>query len=245
MIQAQAAPRPSSLVYAALGLSALSLTEVVEGQVQVQDVDAGLAKHAGESRAGVLAHETLHHVRAQAARFSDACDLELRVGWANLRVEAAARGGNHSRRHLLRRGARVLFEHLVQRVPDVVDELAVGRAEVGAARVGSVVAPGAGIRRSGMEVARLGEALADQLRADYLPAAHDEAAIGLPGEGSLRDYIDRERIDDAGHHRQRYHHRDRGKQRAHVSLPYARCRAATSKSIALMPMNGMSTPPRP
>ena len=48
-----------------------------------------------------------------------------------------------------------------------------------------------------MEVARAGEALADDGGTDDLPVADDELAVGLVAHGELRDSGDDQRIDDA------------------------------------------------
>jgi len=58
------------------------------------------------------------------------------------------------------------------------------------------------------------EALGDQLGADYLAVALDQAAIGLVREGHLSDPGNHEWIDESRQQRERYEHDQGGTQMA-------------------------------
>ena len=70
------------------------VTSGVERQIQLEHVDARLAEHAERAAFGVLADERRDLGRGQAARSSDARDLILGRGDADVRIEAAARRGD-------------------------------------------------------------------------------------------------------------------------------------------------------
>src|SRR5262245_26212288 len=97
-----------------------------------------------------------------------------------------------------------------------------------------------------MEILVAGELLPDQRRSDHLATLLDHAALRLVGENSARNARHHERVDEAGDDGQRDHQHDCGTDFfKHGSSPHARCKAVTKRSIALMPMNGMMTPPTP
>src|SRR5262249_15997762 len=100
--------------------------------------------------------------------------------------------------------------------------------------------------RPAVEILVAGEFLSDQRRADDLAVLLDHAALRLVRKDDAGNARHHEGINEAGDDGQRYDQYDR---RAdffqHGCSPQARCRAVTKRSMALMPMNGMMTPPTP
>src|SRR5262245_45606651 len=97
-----------------------------------------------------------------------------------------------------------------------------------------------------MEILVAGELLPDQRRSDDLAVLLDQAPLRLIGENSAGNARHDERIDETGDDGQRDDQHDRGADFfQHNFPPHARCKAVTTRSIALMPMNGMMTPPTP
>ena len=92
-----------------------------------------------------------------------------------------------------------------------------------------------------MEVARACEDLADQPRADGLAVSLDEPAVRTVGEGDLRDACDDQRVDESGQHGEREKGEQRGEElAAHQTIPEP---VPMTRSISLIPMNGMTMPP--
>src|SRR5262245_24769376 len=74
---------------------------LVEREVQLQNIDAGLAEHAEITAIDVLLDEFANFVFAQGTSFSDTRDLQLSITHADLWIKAAARSSNCIRRHRL------------------------------------------------------------------------------------------------------------------------------------------------
>ncbi len=91
---------------------------------------------------------------------------------------------------------------LAASLADPVDQLLIGRSEVRAARAGRVVAVGAGGRGPRMKVFVLVERLGDQLGADRLAVALDDAAARLIGKDRTSDPGDQRRIETAADEQQ-------------------------------------------
>ena len=90
------------------------------------------------------------------------------------------------------------------------------------------------------------ELLSDQRRSDHLAVDFDQAALRLSREDHLGNAGHDQRIDEAGDEREGDHQHDRRTDfLQHDVSPQARCKAVTTRSMALMPMNGMITPPTP
>ena len=101
-------------------------------------------------------------------------------------------------------------------------------------------------RRPRVEIARAGEALADQAGADDTVANGDKTAIGLPRKNDLGDAGDGQRVCEAEQQREQNEQRQRGAELADHSVnPQARWRPETAISMSLMPMNGATSPPTP
>ena len=144
--------------------------------------------------------------------------------------------------------ARGVGRDRTDRPGDAVAQRIVRRRIAGRRRGGRIVGGG---RRTRLEILVLGERLGDQHRADHLAVrGPDDAAVRLEREQGLADHpeyagIDAADDDDADGDE----HEALGEIAQHRSSPeknYAtRRRATMTRSIALMPMNGTITPPRP
>ena len=122
-----------------------------------------------------------------------------------------------------------------------------GRAEVaGARRHGGVTAR----RGPRPEVLLARELLRQQLGADDLAVALDQAAVGLVVKRNLRDAGDDQRVHHARQHGEDDREQDGLNEKFHDGFPFfshygARCTATSNTSINLMKMNGMMMPPTP
>src|SRR5262245_25576965 len=97
-----------------------------------------------------------------------------------------------------------------------------------------------------MEVFVIVELLADLRGAVHLAVPHDHAAIGLGGEKHLCQACHGQGIDEAGDQGQSDQQEERRADLSqHGCSPQARCRAVTTRSMALMPINGMMIPQTP
>src|SRR5204862_4890705 len=102
-----------------------------------------------------------------------------------------------------------------------------------------------GRRRTAVEIAVAGECLPDERRANDLAVALDKAAIGLARKDDLGNAGHGQRVGETGDDRQGDDQDDRWANLSpHGRSPQTRCRAPTTRSMALMPMNGMTAPPR-
>ena len=187
---------------------------LVEREVQQQHVDHRFAEDAELAALGVRVHQLPHVVLAQRPLARHARHLERGRRRADVRIEPGC--PSVVTRSIGTGDARILGLEPRDVGRDPVDQLLVGRTEVRSRRGPGVVAA-AGRRRPRVEVARRGERLADDARADDLAVALDQLAVGLVREQHLRQAGDDERIDEAQQHRGHHGHQ---KRRQDVS---ARC----------------------
>src|SRR5579862_8241872 len=97
-----------------------------------------------------------------------------------------------------------------------------------------------------MEVGSAREALADDSRTDGFARHPNELPIRLTRKDDLRQPGNDKGIDEAQQNRGGDSHQDCGHQILfHCELHYARPMRVISRSITLMPMNGMMIPPTP
>ena len=97
-----------------------------------------------------------------------------------------------------------------------------------------------------MQVARPGERLGDQGRADHLAAPGDEAAVGGGGKQGLGEAGHRQGIGDAGQQGEAKRQGDRGAKMGEHGVPLqARFSATRARSMALIPTKGTIRPPSP
>ena len=97
-----------------------------------------------------------------------------------------------------------------------------------------------------MEIFVVLEFLPDQGGADHLAVPLDQAALRLLGKEHAGNRGHGERIGKTRDQRERDQNDDGGTNFfQHDVSPQTRCKAATTRSIALMPMNGMMMPPTP
>src|SRR5262249_13561098 len=105
---------------------------------------------------------------------------------------------------------------------------------------------GRGRRESTVEIFVAREFLTDQRGADHLAVDFDQAALRLFWEDCFGNPRHCQRIDETGDQSENHHEHDRWADFSqHDVTPQARCKAATTRSMALMPMNGTMTPPSP
>ena len=187
-------PRPRRLRKVSTGCCWADLVcgEVVEGEVQVEDIDAWFAEETELARGGVGVDEVSEGGFREVAGLGYARDLVVGGGRGNVGVEAAGGGGDEvygdwGFRGVLGGGYTGL---------DAVDEGLAGGGEVGAAGRGGVVA-GAGGGGAAVEVGVAGEGLADEVGADDVSVAREEFAVGLLGEEEVVDARDQEGVADA------------------------------------------------
>jgi len=132
----------------------------VQGQIQFQDVDAWLAEHSERARLGVSGDKGRDLIDGKTSGRSDAIDLKLRRGRADVRIESASRGGDQIARNRAGLGGMCGAKG-ADAFRDGVEQRRVGRAQVTAGRCGAVVRWTRG-RWSAPKVTRVIERLADQ-----------------------------------------------------------------------------------
>src|SRR5713101_3514400 len=153
----------------------------VEGQIQREDVDAGLAEQAEEASLSVLIDEGTHSVRRELALSGYPRHLVEGRGRADVGIESATRRGHEIDGH--RSGVpRVGRVEGVHAPLQSGDQRRVRRAQVRAGRRGRLVAERARGGRPAPEVLRLVEGLPDEGRAQHLPVLDDQAPVGLGGK---------------------------------------------------------------
>ena len=97
-----------------------------------------------------------------------------------------------------------------------------------------------------MEIFVVLEFLPDQGGADHLAVLLDQAALRLLRKQHAGNRGHGQRIGKPCDQRQQDQHDDGGADFfQHGVSPQTRCKALTTRSIALMPMNGMMMPPTP
>ena len=175
--------------------------QVVQGNVQLEHVDAGFAQDAKRPAVGGLGHFRLHRIKAEIALLGYARGLQLGIPHGNVRVEpAAARGHGIPRNQGI--GSQAIFSPIgLYALFHGVDQLLGSRTEVGAAGACGVIAIGTGGGGPGMEIFRPGKILTEPFRADDPSvSAFDEASVGLAGKEELAGAEDDQRKDSAEQH---------------------------------------------
>ena len=175
--------------------------EAVEGHIQEEDVDPGLAEETPLGRLDVFLGELLDLVFGEGAGGGDAGDLEAGGLGADVGVEAAGGGVYHVGGDNSVGGEVVAGDEGGNVVGDVGVEGAAGGAEVAAAgggdacRAGAIGAGG----RARPEVVGALELLRQEGGAnDFAVLALHEASVGLFVEGDLGEECHDDRIDDSG-----------------------------------------------
>ena len=67
--------------------------DLIQGKIQFQNVDSGLAQESELSAFSVLANRFANNILAQTALFGDARHLKFRRFRRDVRIEARSRGG--------------------------------------------------------------------------------------------------------------------------------------------------------
>src|SRR5262249_38088234 len=103
-----------------------------------------------------------------------------------------------------------------------------------------------GGRRAATEISVARECLPDKLGADDLAVPFNQTSLSLGGEDQSGNTGDGQRVDEPRDDRQGDDEHDcRTDFFDHAGSPQARCKAVTTRSMALMPTNGMIMPPTP
>ena len=189
----------------------------------------------------MLVDELEHLVDGQPSRLGDARRLQAGVRDGDVRIEAGAGRGDGVHRHLVVRREAVQLAVRRDALLHRVQEVRIRRAEV-RRRAGRTVVAVACSGRPRVEVAVVGEVLADEARADDDVVALEQRPVCAARECHLCDPGHDERVDDSGEHRQRQEGEQRGDELApdhDIPSPL------TTTSISLIPMNGTTMPPSP
>ena len=162
----------------------------IECEVELEDVDARLAEEAEAAAVGVLLDQLLDGREGQMADGRDATRLERGVGRRDVGIDAGARRRHGVDGNVVDREPRVVrpleLEDRLGVLRDELREIRARRPEVQEGRRARVVRRRRP-RRTLVEVARPGEALGGELRADDVPVAVDQAAVDLAREGNRRE----------------------------------------------------------
>ena len=195
-------------------VEALTLSRRVEREVQLEHVHARLAEEPERASVGVLVDEVEHLRRASRPRAS-----ATRGAW--MRALAGEMCGSRPEPEAVTASTGTSGVRRRDRSPPVRRRRRSSTSSRRSGFVGprfdaeldgaSYPSPAADGR--GLEVLGVGEGLADQARADDGAVALDERAVGLVGEGDLRDPGDDERVGDADEHGER----DEGERAAGAS----------------------------
>ena len=216
----------------------------IEREIQLQHVDDGLAEEAELPCGSICLDETTDVCFGDAAFAGHARTWNSAAAGEMCGIESGGGRGDQVNRHWC---VRVFLAGGFDVCLDSLDELLVGRSQLAACRVGCVVTRSSS-GRTRPEVPRRSKTLPDDARTHDCSVALDQLAVGLVGKRELGDGGDRERIRDAKQQRGHDRHTERGDEVAsdvHASLHYASRSAVITTSMALIPMNGMMTPPTP
>src|ERR1017187_7551825 len=167
----------------------------VQGQVELQDVHSGFAQDAHLTVLCMGGDQLADSLGGHPASGGHAGHLGIHGFGAQVRVQAAARGGYRIARD--RAGERgILGAEGFHIGGYAVGEFLAGGAQVATARRQAIVAVVAGSRGAAVEVLGLGEALADQLRTHGAAIGLNQAAIRLVAEQDFGQAGDQQRIHD-------------------------------------------------
>ncbi|MPL86090.1 hypothetical protein SDC9_32066 [bioreactor metagenome] len=135
--------------------------------------------------------DPVHLGEGKTSGRGDAGGLTMGVGRRDLRIKAGPRRGDRIHR------GRAAIRSLPGAAPGrhLAAQRRRARAEVRGARGHGAERRGRGAR---MQIARAGEVLCDQPRADHGAVLHDQAAVGGGWHQRLCDRGDRQRIGEAG-----------------------------------------------
>src|ERR1019366_92339 len=223
---------------------------LIERPIEQKHVHPRLAEDMEIAIVGMLGDERGNFFEREAAGFRNARGLELCVGHTDVRVEAAAGG-----RDGVGGDGRVGGEAVGRAVSsdgglNAVGEFLARWAEVSAAGAGRIVT-GARGGWARLEIFVAGETLREQRgAADGAVLVGDERAVGLGGKQRLRPGPDDERIraaeQDGKDEREEECGFEFGEESFHGAKKFqTRWAALTRRSMALMPMNGITMPPKP
>jgi hypothetical protein len=215
-----------------------------EGEVELGDVDPRLTEEPEQPALGVFVDQILYLRGREPPGGGDAGDLPAGICGRDVGVEAAGGGGKGVRRWRTGR-LRVRGDEGVSCLGERLGLLGVVGAEVGAAAGVPGILAG---RPTALEPLRIGDLLAEARGADDAPLVLDEGAVRAPVGDDLADAEDDEGVPDTADEGEGEQYPQRGGQLAgegghgdHI-IPG---RSETTRSMSLMPMNGVMTPPSP
>ena len=158
----------------------MSRSQLIQRQVELQHIDPRLAQETpllAPPRGWPPALCTWSSGRFLALATRGTCKKADVRG--DVRIEAAGGHGHQIGGHRGVRGQAVLLAHLCGKSGDLSHQHLAGGTQVGAGRVGGIVAVLAGRRGPPVEVAGAGKALSDQFRTNYLAVLGDQRSVGL------------------------------------------------------------------
>src|SRR5438105_7875651 len=177
-----------------------SSAHLIEREIQLQNIHAGIAEDTEISPIGVLLDELANFVFAQSASFGDTRDLQLGITQTDLWIESATGRGNCICRNRL--GFTQAIFRAIGGDPffDRVVQFLRSWPQIAATRTASIVAVACG-RGSRVKIFRVRERLAQQFRAADAPVCTgNQAAVGLVAKQQLRNSEHDERIQTAADH---------------------------------------------
>jgi hypothetical protein len=171
----------------------------IQGQIQFEHVDPGLAKEPELAGFDVGIHQLPDAAGRNTACLGQALHLGKGGGRTDVRVQAAGGGGDQiGRNRPLECG--VLAVKPLEVSLDAIHQLLTGRSQVGAAGAEPIVTI-AGRRGPALKILRAGELLANQFRSDHDSVDFDQAAVRLPGEEQFCERGDDPGVKKTGEHR--------------------------------------------
>ena len=188
--------------------SVCSLRELVEREVELQHVHAGLAEEAERALVGVVVDELEHLIDGQAPLLGDT----RAPGCGRWRPRCAGRGPTRTRSRRRpaprrpRRG-RCPSRYAATRSLTAVEEVGVGRAQVRAQAQAARRSP-CRPRPTGADGSTRGFVNGWPISRSRRPSpsCFDERSFGLVVERHLRDAGDHERVDEPEHDRDEHDH---------------------------------------
>src|SRR5712675_16888 len=112
----------------------MTCRDSVEGEIQEQNIHAGLAKYSRRARPRIFGNQPSDLIFAQSTNSGNPGHLLLRSGGTNLRIQTAGRGRHNVDWSLLRGSSGIAFHEVLEPQVDRVEQRFVGGSQVRAAR---------------------------------------------------------------------------------------------------------------
>ena len=173
----------------------LMCAQIIQREVELQDIYPRFAEETELLALGLLCDECRHVTLGQVPLAGDAGDLVIRCSDADIRIEAAPRGGDEIDRNRLGIGRIGRMEGIDPGLY-LIDESRVGRADIRAGGYRGIIGYHACGRETTPEIFRGGERLADEGRTDNFAIVLDEIPVCLDREDYLCNTGNDERVQD-------------------------------------------------